>query len=63
MSLDRHRESLVKYCYDISKVAFGIAVLNPVASKVVSLVDLAIGLCVTVVFLVFALLLERGAAS
>jgi hypothetical protein len=29
----------------------------------VSLVDLAIGLCVTVVFLVFALLLERGAAS
>ena len=63
MSLDKHRESLVKYCYDISKVAFGLTVLNPVASKVVSLVDLAIGLCVMVMFLVFALLLERGAAS
>ena len=63
MSLDKHRESLVKYSYDISKVAFGLTVLNPVASKVVSLVDLAIGLCVMVMFLVFALLLERGAAS
>ena len=63
MSLDKHRESLVKYSYDISKVAFGLTALNPVASKVVSLVDLAIGLCVMVMFLVFALLLERGAAS
>ena len=30
MNLDKHRESLVKYCYDISKVACGVAVLNPV---------------------------------
>ena len=29
MNLDKHRESLVKYCYDISKVAFAIAVVNP----------------------------------
>jgi hypothetical protein len=29
MNLDKHRESLVKYCYDISKVGFALTVLNP----------------------------------
>src|SRR5207245_2784961 len=33
MNLDKHRESLVKYCYDISKVACGVAVLNPAVGK------------------------------
>ena len=63
MNLDKHRESLVKYCYDISKVAFAIAVLNPVASKTGSPGDLVIGLVVTLVYLVFGMLLERGGAS
>ena len=33
MNLDKHRESLVKYCYDISKVAFAVTVLNPALNQ------------------------------
>jgi hypothetical protein len=59
MSLDRHRESLVKYCYDISKVAFGIAVLNPVMTKGPTGFELIWGLSATLGFLGMALLLEK----
>ena len=63
MNLDKHRESLVKYCYDISKVAFALTVVGPAVSKTGSFVDMAVGLFVTVALLVFAMLLERGVSS
>jgi len=59
MNLDKHRESLVKYCYDISKVAFAIAVVNPLMSKGLSLFELAFGLSATIGLLGLALLLEK----
>ena len=63
MNLDKHRESLVKYCYDISKVAFALAVVGPDVSKTGSFVDMTVGLFVTMAFLVFAMVLERGVSS
>jgi len=59
MNLDKHRESLVKYCYDISKVAFGIAVLNPTVTKGPTFLELAVGFGTTLVFLGLAVLLEK----
>jgi hypothetical protein len=59
MSLDKHRESLVKYCYDISKVAFAVAVLNPVMTKGFSFFELVWGLGGTILFLGLAILLEK----
>ena len=59
MSLDKHRESLVKYCYDISKVAFAVAVVNPVMTKGLSIFELLLGLGATVGLLGLALLLEK----
>ena len=59
MSLDKHRESLVKYCYDISKVAFAVAVVNPVMTKGLSMFELVLGLGATVGLLGLALLLEK----
>jgi len=63
MNLDKHRESLVKYCYDISKVACGVAVLNPAVSKAGSLGDVVIGLVATFAFLLIAIFLEEGGSS
>ena len=63
MSLDKHRESLVKYCYDISKVSFAVAVLNPVMGKSATFVDAALGVGLTVFFLSLALYLEKGHAT
>jgi hypothetical protein len=59
MSLDKHRESLVKYCYDISKVAFAVAVLNPVMSKGLAVFEVLLGFGATLGFLGVALLLEK----
>ncbi len=59
MNLDRHRESLVKYCYDISKVAFGIAVLNPTMTKSPTVIELILGFGATLGFLGLAFLLEK----
>ena len=59
MNLDRHRESLVKYCYDISKVAFAIAVLNPAATKGFVFTEFVVGLGATILLLSLALLLEK----
>jgi len=61
MSLDKHRESLVKYCYDVSKVSLAIAVLNPVVtkSKNPALFEVALGVGATLVFLSLAILLEK----
>ena len=60
MNLDKHRESLVKYCYDISMVAFGISVLNPAIGLSRSLAEIVIGLVLAALFLGLALHLERG---
>lgn len=59
MSLDKHRESLVKYCYDMSKVVFAVAVLNPTVTKGFSFIDLIVGLGVTTLLLSLAILLEK----
>ncbi len=59
MNLDKHRESLVKYCYDMSKVVFAMAVLNPAVSKGPALFEFALGMGVTILFLGLALLLEK----
>lgn len=59
MSLDKHRESLVKYCYDMSKVVFAMAVLNPTVTKGFVFIDLVVGLGVTILSLSLAMLLEK----
>jgi len=60
MSLDKHRESLVKYCYDISKVAFGVAVLNPSVSQNRGLAEVALGFGLAIMFFALAMFFERG---
>jgi len=50
----------VKYCYDISKVAFGISVLNPAIGLSRGLAEIVIGLVLAALFLGLALHLERG---
>jgi hypothetical protein len=59
MNLDRHRDSLVKYCYDVSKVSFGIAVLNPTVTKGPTFLEFVVGFWTTLVFLGLAVLLEK----
>ena len=59
MNLDKHRESLVKYCYDMSKVVFAVAVLSPVATKGPALLEQGMGLAATILFLGLAILLEK----
>ena len=59
MSLDKHRESLVKYCYDMSKVVFAMAVLNPAVTKGPTFIESFVGVGATFLFLGLALLLER----
>ncbi len=63
MNFDKHRESLVKCCYDMSKVACGVAVLNPAVGKTGSLGDVMIGLVATFAFLLIAIFLEEGGSS
>ena len=59
MNLDKHRESLAKYCYDMSKVVFAVAVLSPMATKGPAFLEQGLGLAATVLFLGLALLLEK----
>ncbi|MGH7251002.1 MAG: hypothetical protein ACREIK_04025, partial [Nitrospiraceae bacterium] len=58
--LDKHRESLTKYAYDLSKVTIAIIVLNPLVTKPFSASDLALGLFAGLAFLVLAILIEWG---
>jgi hypothetical protein len=44
-------------------VAFALAVVGPAVSKTGSFVDMTVGLFVTMAFLVFAMVLERGVSS
>jgi len=44
-------------------VAFALAVVGPAVSKTGSFVDMAVGLFVTVGFLMFAMVLERDVSS
>jgi hypothetical protein len=59
MKLDRHRESLVKYCYDMSKIVFAMAVLSPAVTKGPTLIESFVGAGATFLFLGLALLLEK----
>lgn len=60
VNLEKHRESLTKYCYDVGKVILAVAVVNPVATKTSTLVDVAIDLFSVIVFLLAAIRIERG---
>jgi len=60
--LDKHRDSLAKYCYDLSKVTLAVAVINPVVIKTSGFPDLVVGLVVGVLFLLLAIFIERGGA-
>lgn len=60
VSLDKHRDSLAKYCYDLSKVVIAITVVNPIVTKTPSLVELAVGLLWGLGLLSLAILIERG---
>jgi hypothetical protein len=59
MNLDRHREGLVKYCYDMSKVVFAVAVLNPAVTKGLVFIEFVVGLGATILLLSLAILLEK----
>lgn len=59
MNLDKHRESLAKYCYDMSKVVSAVTVLNPAVTKGSTFLELFVGLLVTFLFLSLAILLEK----
>ena len=58
IDLDRHRESVSKYLYDISKIVITLAVLNPVFSQTVKVNDIIIGTATALVFLFLALFIE-----
>lgn len=58
IDLDRHRESVSKYLYDISKIVITLAVLNPVFSQTVKVDDIIIGTATALVFLFLALFIE-----
>jgi hypothetical protein len=60
MDIDKHRESLVKYCYDISKVGFAVTVLNPALSQTRRWLDVVLGLGVTLMFFALAIRFEKG---
>lgn len=63
VDIDRHRESLSKYCYDLSKIIVTIAVVNPFLSKACKVIDLVIGIIVGILFLIIAILIEKGGKS
>ncbi|MBM4134843.1 MAG: hypothetical protein FJ245_13875 [Nitrospira sp.] len=63
MNIDRHRDSLAKYCYDLSKVTITLAVLNPIVTKPFSLVELLAGFLVGLLLLLLALSIEKGGTS
>ena len=52
-------DNLSKYCYDISKLVMGLAVIGNFISDKLSLEALWIGLVCTLVFLIFGHLLDR----
>ena len=52
-------DNLSKYCYDISKLVMGLAVVGNFISDKFSLKALWIGLVCTLIFLIFGHLLDR----
>ena len=52
-------DNLSKYCYDISKLVMGVAVVGNFISNKFSLKTLWIGLVVALIFLTFGHLLDR----
>lgn len=60
IDLNKHRDSLAKYRYDLSKVIMAISVLNPLVTKPFNIIEVVIGVLGGVAFLVLAILIERG---
>lgn len=60
VNLDKHRDSLAKYCYDLSKVIVAVSVLNPLVTKPFNMLELVIGVFGGVAFLALAILIEKG---
>lgn len=60
MTLDKHRDSLAKYCYDLSKVVLAIAVFHPMVAKSLDVTGLASGVALSSLFLSLAILIEEG---
>lgn len=60
VTLEKHRDSLTKYCYDLSKLIIAVAVVNPLVSKPLDPLALMLGIVGSMVFLVLAILVEKG---
>jgi len=60
VNLDRHRDSLAKYCYDLSKVTLAVTVINPLVTKTSGLVDFLVGFLVGGLLLLMAIRIEQG---
>ncbi len=60
IDLDKHRDSLAKYCYDLSKVILAVSFVNPLVTKTLSPIELLLGLRGAIGFLLLAILIERG---
>ncbi len=52
-------DNLSKYCYDVSKLVMGLAVIGNFLSNNLSMTALGIGLSCTLIFLIFGHLLDR----
>lgn len=54
-SLDKSRNSLAKYCYDLSKIIVTIAIINPIVTEKARFVEIISGLIVAILFLAIAI--------
>lgn len=57
LNLDKNRNSLSKYCYDLSKI---IVIINPVVTKALEVTEIISGIVAAILFLGIAMLLEKG---
>ncbi|MDO8721329.1 MAG: hypothetical protein Q7J31_03770 [Syntrophales bacterium] len=60
LNLDKNRNSLSKYCYDLSKIIVTIAIINPVVTKALEVTEIISGIIAAILFLGIAMLLEKG---
>ena len=63
MNLEKHRDSLIKYCYDLSKIIATVAVINQFVSKCAKTLEIITGILVSLLSLLFAMVLEEGGDS
>lgn len=60
IDLDKYRESLAKYCYDLSKVIATLGIINPLMVKNFRFTDIVIAFITAIGFLALAIIIERG---